>query len=103
MVSIEKHVLVAPEELGLETRAEFRRAAIELVEGMSSGAGSLVIDLSATRAVDSAGLSAIIMVQRRAAAHNIAVSLRGLSEELRFLFVLTKLEGLFEIEEDHST
>ncbi len=103
MVSGEKHVLVAPEQLGLDTRVEFRRAAVELVEGMGHHGGRLVIDLSATTTVDSAGLSAVIMVQRRAASHNVKVSLRGLSEELRFLFVLTKLEDLFEIEEEQSS
>ena len=103
MASGEKHVLVAPEQLGLDTRVEFRRAAVELVEGMGRGGGSLVIDLSATTSVDSAGLSAVIMVQRRAASQKVTVSLRGMSEELRFLFVLTKLEDLFEIEEDQSS
>ncbi len=102
MVSGEKHILMAPEQLGLDTRVEFRRAAIELVEGMGGG-GSLVIDLSATTSVDSAGLSALIMVQRRATSQNLTVSLRGMSEDLRFLFVLTKLEDLFEIEEDESS
>lgn len=99
----EQHVLMAPEQLGLETRAAFRRAAVELMEGMGEGGGRLVIDLSATRSVDSAGLSTVIMVQRRAAGQRVRVRLRGMSEELRFLFVLTKLEDLFEIEDAADT
>jgi anti-anti-sigma factor len=91
-------VLAAPAELGLESRTPFRRAAAELLEQLPEGAGRLVIDLSATRQVDSAGLGALMLVQRKAAEHRVTVSLRGANEELRFLLVLTKLDDLFELE-----
>jgi len=93
-----ERILAAPEELGLESRTTFRRAAIELLEQMSEGAGRLVIDLSGTRAVDSAGLGALMLIQRKAAERRQAICLRGASEELRFLLVLTKLDDLFEVE-----
>jgi len=91
-------VLAAPEELGLESRTGFRRAAGELLDQLPEGAGRLVIDLSATRAVDSAGLGALMLVQRKAAERRLTVCLRGANEELRFLLVLTKLDDLFELE-----
>jgi anti-anti-sigma factor len=94
---IEK-VLAAPEELGLDSRTPFRRAAGELVEQLPEGAGRLVIDLSATRAIDSAGLGALMLIQRKAAERRLSVRLRGANEELRFLLVLTKLDDLFELE-----
>jgi anti-anti-sigma factor len=91
-------VLAAPEQLGLDTRTAFRRTAAELVEQLPEGAGRLVIDLSGTRAVDSAGLGALMLIQRKAAERRISVRLRGANEELRFLLVLTKLDDLFELE-----
>jgi len=91
-------VLAAPEKLGLESRTVFRRAASDLLEDLPEGAGRLVIDLSGTRHVDSAGLGALMLIQRRAAERRQVVCLRGANEELRFLLVLTKLDDLFELE-----
>ncbi|MGH2602761.1 MAG: STAS domain-containing protein [Gemmatimonadales bacterium] len=91
-------VLAAPERLSLESRTTFRRAASELLDQMAEGTGRLVIDLSGTRHVDSAGLGALMLIQRKAAERRQAVCLRGANEELRFLLVLTKLDDLFELE-----
>jgi anti-sigma B factor antagonist len=90
--------MAAPEILGLDSRVEIRKTAIKLLEEMPEGVGRLVIDLSRTRQVDSAGLGALMLVQRRAAERRQAVVLRNLSEEIRFLLVLTKLDDLFELE-----
>ncbi len=72
--------IAAPERLDLESRTV------------------LVIDLSGTRSVDSAGLGALMLIQRKAAERRQTVCLRGANEELRFLLVLTKLDDLFELE-----
>ena len=88
----------APDTLGLETRVEIRKAAIRLLENMPEGTGRLVIDLSRTRQVDSAGLGALMLIQRRAAERRQTVVLRNPSEEIRFLLVLTKLYDLFQID-----
>ena len=77
--------IAAPERLDLESRTVFRRAAGE------------VLDLG-TRSVDSAGLGALMLIQRKAAERRQTVCLRGANEELRFLLVLTKLDDLFELE-----
>lgn len=91
-------VLAAPELLSLESRITFRHAAVELLEQLTEGSGRLVIDLSGTRQVDSAGLGALMLIQRKAAERRQTVCLRGTNEELRFLLVLTKLDDLFELE-----
>jgi len=57
-----------------------------------------VIDLAGTRHVDSAGLGALMLIQRRAAERRQLVILRNLREEIRFLLVLTKLDDLFQLE-----
>jgi anti-anti-sigma factor len=90
--------LLAPETLGLDTRVEIRKTAVRLLEEMPEGLGRLVIDLARTRHVDSAGLGALMLIQRRAAERRQAVVLRNLSEEIRFLLVLTKLDDLFQLE-----
>src|SRR6267378_2224292 len=90
--------LAAPERLDLESRTAFRRAAGEVLDLLVEGAGRLVLDLSGTRSVDSAGLGALMLIQRKAAERRQTVCLRGANEELRFLLVLTKLDDLFELE-----
>jgi anti-anti-sigma factor len=90
--------LAAPEHLGLDSRTEFRQAAAQLLEQLPERLGRLVIDLSATRQVDSAGLGALMLVQRRAAERRQVVVLKNANDELRFLLVLTKLDDLFQLE-----
>ena len=90
--------LTAPETLGLDTRVEIRKQAVRLLEEMPEGVGRLVIDLSRTRHVDSAGLGALMLIQRRATERRQLVILRNLSDEIRFLLVLTKLDDLFQLE-----
>ena len=92
-----ERVVVAPAELGLESRGQFRQSAFGAIDQIHNGAGRLVVDFSTTRAIDSSGLNALILVQRRAAQRHIPVRLTGLSEDLEFLFVLTKLDALFDL------
>src|SRR6266481_2875329 len=94
--------LAAPENLGLESRIEIRQRAVQLLEEMPEGSGRLVIDLTGTRQIDSAGLGALMLIQRKAAERRLTVCLRGANEELRFLLVLTKLDDLFELESSPS-
>ena len=93
-VATAEGVIAAPAHLGLETRAEFRRGAVELV-------GIQDCDRMG-RLEDSAGLGTLILIQQHAAARRQTVRLRGINEELRLLLVLTKLEDQFEIEGRHS-
>lgn len=90
--------LAAPEHLGLQSRTDFRQQAVALLERLPEGTGRLVVDLSATRQVDSAGLGALMLIQRKAAERRQAVVLRSANEELRFLLVLTRLDDLFELD-----
>jgi anti-sigma B factor antagonist len=90
--------LSAPDTLGLESRVAIRKAAFQLLEEMPEGTGRLIIDLGQTRNIDSAGLGALMLIQRRAAERRQTVVLRRPSEEIRFLLVLTKLYDLFQVE-----
>ena len=92
----------APALLDRHTRHAFRKAALDAVESnsesMPEGDRRIVVDLERTTRVDSAGLEALVMVRERAAEQRWTVCLRGASEELRFLLVLTRLEDRFEFE-----
>jgi anti-anti-sigma regulatory factor len=91
------YVVHAPASLGRETRGIFRRQTLEALEALEAAGESspLLIDLSATRIVDSAGLGVLVLLQRRAAEVQRPVQLRGASDELRFLLVMTRLEDRF--------
>ena len=88
--------ITAPSELGLETRASFREEATSLLDGLADG-GTLTIDVAGTKRVDSAGLSALLLIQRRAADRGQRIVLKRPSEEFRFLLALTQLTDLFEL------
>lgn len=89
--------IAAPEELGLDTRLEFRDVATRELADMPDG-GTLILDLARTVRVDSAGLSVLMLIQRQAADRGQRVVLRKPSEELRFLLALTLMTDLFEFE-----
>jgi anti-anti-sigma factor len=93
-----ERAIAAPPHLGLDTRTDFRRAAIECLDALPEGTGALVIDLSVTRLMDSAGLGTLILVRQHATRRRQVVRLRGASEEIRLLLVLTRLEDQFVIE-----
>ena len=87
----------APEVLGLDTRIGFREAAIHELDDLADG-GTLAVDLERTARVDSAGLSALMLIQRHAAGRNQRVILRHASDEFKFLLALTLMSDLFELE-----
>jgi anti-anti-sigma factor len=92
----------APSTLDWNTRLTFRQEALDAVEARPAGGGReggrVIVDLGGTTRVDSAGLRALIVLRERAAQERLTVCLRGASEELRFLLVLTRLEDCFEFE-----
>lgn len=89
--------ITAPDALGVETRLSFNEAAGRELDLLPPG-GTLVVNLAATAQVDSAGLSSLMLVQRRAAEKGQRILLRAPSEELRFLLSLTLMSDLFEME-----
>jgi len=97
-----EQLVVAPERLDLESRVEFREVASTLIDRITIGTGRLVIDCGRLKSIDSAGLNALILVQRKAAKRRIHVFLRELDKELLALLVLTKLDDLFELQDGPS-
>jgi anti-anti-sigma regulatory factor len=63
----ETMVLTAPERVVSDTRAEFRKIALDFVERASSEESkAAAIDLSGTSEVDASGLGILVLVQKRA-------------------------------------
>ena len=89
--------IVAPEALGLDTRLEFRESVTRELNALPEG-GVLTVDLGPTKRVDSAGLSALMLIQRHASDRSQRVVLKDPSDEMRFLLALTLMTDLFEIE-----
>lgn len=92
-------IVVAPANLDATSRSEFRDAAQAALERLGDApAGRLVVDLSATEKVDSAGLGTLVVLQLRASERKHEVCLRQAPEEIRFLLLMTRLEDRFIIE-----
>jgi anti-anti-sigma regulatory factor len=93
----ESMVLTAPERVVSETRAEFRRIALEFVERASAEESkAAAIDLSGTAEVDASGLGILVLVQKRAKELGVHLTLRKVPTQVRYLLLLTKLDHLFE-------
>ena len=88
--------ITAPAALGLETREAFREEAMLQLEALADG-GTLHVDLGGTKRVDSAGLSVLLGLQRRAAERQQRIVLHRPSDEFRFLLALTEISDLFEV------
>jgi anti-anti-sigma regulatory factor len=95
------HVQVqAPPSLNAATRAAFYEHALEALARLDAAGspGRLIVDMRGTDRVDSSGLSTLVLIQVRAAERKHTVGLRGLSEEIRFLLLMTRLEDRFDID-----
>lgn len=89
--------LVAPQKLIVETRTEFRAAALEYVERVAAeGGGSAVIDLKATAIIDAIGLGVLVYVRKHAADRGVKLVLANASPEARHLLELTRLAPHFD-------
>jgi anti-anti-sigma factor len=95
---VNEYLISAPAHLSAQSRGPFREDALRAIERLEDSGGRLVIDLSLTQRIDSAGLGTLVMLQMRAAERRHTVCLRGVSEEMRFLLLMTRLEDRFDIE-----
>jgi len=97
---VSESLVTAPAGITAQNRMAFREEALAALDrlGTDEPGGHLVLDLSATGRMDSSGLGTLVMLQLRAAERRHAVCLRGASEEIRFLLLMTRLEDRFTIE-----
>src|SRR5262245_18873631 len=90
-------VLVAPERLVSTTRGDFRSAALQHIDQLGDGAGSIMIDMTQTVEIDTSGLGMLVFIQKRAKERGFSTILRRAPERVRNLLKLTLLEVLLEV------
>ena len=88
--------LVPPSRLVAETRAEFRRSALEHVsQAAARGESKIMVDLSGTTEIDASGLGILLFVNTRAREHGLTTHLVNVPQPVRALLDLTKLAHIF--------
>jgi anti-sigma B factor antagonist len=87
-------VVEGPTQFIVENRAELRqRVRAELEQGRAT----VVVDLSRTEYVDSAGLGTLVLLNKEARAAGGCLVLAGLSDHVRDLLRLVRLDEVFTI------
>jgi anti-anti-sigma factor len=94
----DERIVIAPTRLVAETRAEFRNAAVSMIELIGREARTITLDLAATREMDATGLGTLVAIQNRAKQFGLSVKLANVTEEVLALLALTELLHLFEVE-----
>ena len=69
-----------------------------LTQYIENGQISFIVDFSSVDYIDSAGLGAMVTVQKRAVVRGGRVVIKGLHGLVKELFVLTRVEKIFIVE-----
>ena len=94
----DERILTAPSRLVAETRAQFRNAAVSMIESISREAKVITLDLAVTREMDATGLGTLVAIQNCAKQFGMTVKLTNVTEEVLALLALTELLHLFVVE-----
>lgn len=81
-------------QLVVTNRQEFKQMVLDAME---QGARTVVVDFTDASYIDSSGLGALVSLSRRLRDAGGDLRLVGLSDELRTLFELTRLDALFPL------
>jgi anti-sigma B factor antagonist len=84
-------------QLIVGNRQELKQQVLEQLEG---GDTKFVIDFAKTGYIDSSGLGVLVSLSKKIREQGGELRLSSLSEDLRTLFELTKLDTLFRIADD---
>ncbi len=87
-------VIEGPTQFIIDNRAEVRQRVRAQIE---QGRPTVVIDLSRTEYVDSAGLGTLVLLNKEARAAGGCLVLAGLSDHVRDLLRLVRLDEVFTI------
>lgn len=86
-------VLDAPERFVVSNRFDLRE---RVLSALDCGVRAIVLDLSLTDYIDSAGLGTLVLLAKRAREMGARVVLSGLNDRLADLLRLTQLDQVFE-------
>lgn len=81
-------------QLVKDNRAEFQQLVREQLE---RDAREFVVDFAHAGYIDSAGLGALVAIQKAIHAHGDTLRLTNLNADLRELFAMTRLSELFDL------
>jgi anti-sigma B factor antagonist len=87
-------VVEGPTQFIVDNRAEVRQRVRSQLE---QGRATVVVDLSRTEYVDSAGLGTLVLLNKEARAVGSCLVLAGLTEHVRDLLRLVRLDEVFTI------
>jgi anti-sigma B factor antagonist len=76
---------------------EARKFTEDVVNKIEKDAKLLIIDFSEVAFVSSAGLGMLVNAHLVLKRHNIPIKITGVSEEIRKLFAMTKIDSVIEI------
>ncbi len=80
-------------DIDLPRSSVFQEELMVLIEKKP---GRIIVDLSGVPYMDSSGLASLVKLLSRSRKKGIPVSLAGLTERVRSLFEITRLEKIFE-------
>lgn len=92
-------VLTPTMDLDASNSDEFKKSAAPAVQGHSR----VVMDLSGIGFMDSAGLGAILSIFKKVRGDGGQFRVYGLSEEVKALFELVRMQRLFEVYPDKES
>jgi anti-sigma B factor antagonist len=81
-------------QLVVTNRQDFKQMVLDAME---QGARTVIVDFTDASYIDSSGLGALVSLSRRLRDAGGDLRLVGLSDELRTLFELTRLDALFPL------
>jgi anti-sigma B factor antagonist len=87
-------VVEGPTQFIIDNRAEVRQRVRSQLE---QGRATVIVDLSRTEYVDSAGLGTLVLLNKEARAAGGCLVLAGLSDHVRDLLRLVRLDEVFTI------
>jgi len=87
-------IVVAQGDVTLAESPEFHQELVDLCE---SAPGRLIIDLSNVAYMDSSGVGSLVDIYRKVRSRGGKMALVGLTEAVRSLFEITKLDSFFSI------
>ena len=79
----------------VEEAAQVRESLIGYIE---NGHKTFIVDLGEVDYIDSSGLGTLVAIHKRALQHGGSVIIKGLHGLVKDLFVLTRLDKVFELQ-----
>jgi len=89
---------VVAEVVGEITLAQSGQFQEELDPILAKKPAKLVLDLAGVGYMDSSGIASLVKVLHRVRSAGAAMRLAGMSQRVRSLFEITRLDGVFEID-----